>query len=72
MTIYQRLREADFEASSRGPVIISDLSGIIEEFQASRSPVAILPGFLVPEAKPENYDLNTFKNNYVVFLHISD
>lgn len=68
MTIYQSLRNAGYKESKQGPIVISGLAGIIETFEISRTQFAILPGCLVPEAKPEKYDLNTFNDNYIVFL----
>lgn len=67
MTIYQLLKEAGFIESQKGPAIHSQLAAIIVETEAVEEPFAILPGFLVPEAKPECYSREAFNNNYVVF-----
>ena len=77
MTIYQDLRNAGFEESLRGPVVSSGLADVIERFEASRTQFtntrfAILPGSLVPEARPKNYSKEVFDSSYLVFLFKSD
>lgn len=76
MGIYQLLKEAGFNESPKGPIVISGLDEVIEGLASSTPFVkihfAILPGCLVPEARPKDYDLNTFQDNYIVFLRKSD
>lgn len=67
MGLYQDLREAGYEESAKGPVVVSELSGIVDRLEIGRVPFAILPGNLVPEARPENYSQEVFNDNYVVF-----
>ena len=67
MGIYQDLREKGYIESPKGPVVKSGLSDIVERLEIGRIAFAILPGHLVPEARPENYDSNAFNDNYVVF-----
>lgn len=70
-TTYENLREKGYRESPQGPVVISDLSDVIERLEIGRIAFAILPGYLVHEAKPEGYPENAFKDNYVVFRKIS-
>ncbi len=77
MTIYEDLRREGFQESLKGPVVSSGLADIIERLEASRNQFintqfAIVPGYLVPEARPKNYPVEAFEDSYVVFLSKSD
>lgn len=66
MGIYQLLKEAGFKESQKGPVVISELTEIIEGIQSSRGCFAIVPRFLVPDLKLE-YSGEVFNNLYIIF-----
>ncbi len=71
MGMYQLLKEAGFEELLRGPLVITDLTDFVEGAQVSGSCIAILPGYLVPQARLNRfptYPENAFNNNYMVFL----
>lgn len=55
MGLYQNLREAGFKELSKGPVVTSGLAEVVERLEIGRIPFAILPRYLVPEARPEDY-----------------
>jgi len=65
--IHQILKEAGFKESTKGPIVVSGLAEVIEGFEVSRCPIAILPGYLVPETRPESYPKGPFDDNYVIF-----
>jgi len=67
MGIYQLLRERGFIESPLGPLVLSELSDIVERFEVSGIPFAILPGHLVPEARAKDYSKEVFETNYILF-----
>lgn len=72
MTIYETLMQAGFKPAFNSPLVFSALEDIIESLESSKTQFAILPGSLVPEAKPEKYDVKTFNDNYMVFIYNPD